>query len=82
MLNDGADVQLRFNDPFDETLRVKHNALRRCITNLVNNACACEIGMSPPPDDPDGTNVIIMIDTRHRHSGGKPRRCVPAILSS
>ena len=57
------DVQVRLNDTLDETLRVKHNALRRCITNLVNNACAhAKLVHVSARRDPDGTNVLITVD--------------------
>jgi two-component system osmolarity sensor histidine kinase EnvZ len=57
------DVQVRLNDTLDEMLRVKHNALRRCITNLVNNACAhAKLVHVAARRDPDGTNVLITVD--------------------
>ena len=57
------DVQIRLNDTLDEMLRVKHNALRRCITNLVNNACAhAKLVHVSARRDPDGTNVLITVD--------------------
>ncbi|MDC0131306.1 HAMP domain-containing histidine kinase, partial [Alphaproteobacteria bacterium] len=33
------NVQIRLTDNLDADVSMKHNALRRCITNLVNNAC-------------------------------------------
>ena len=54
---------MRLNDTLDEMLRVKHNALRRCITNLVNNACAhAKLVHVAARRDPDGTNVLITVD--------------------
>jgi two-component system osmolarity sensor histidine kinase EnvZ len=34
-----GDVQLRLTDNIDGQVSLKHNAMRRCVTNLVNNAC-------------------------------------------
>ena len=34
-----GDVQLRLTDNINGQVSLKHNAMRRCVTNLVNNAC-------------------------------------------